>query len=236
MRGQLTLQKQGSISATRLQNAHLLLIREKKTLTNTSEHDRHLDLGCGSIPRNPYSRSEIYGIDVREDPASGSEFTFARANLVVDPIPFADNYFNSVSAFDFLEHVPRQIIRPQDGELILPFVRLMNEIWRVLIPGGMLYALTPAYPQPQAFQDPTHVNFITEDTHQYFCGTNALGAMYGFMGQFEAVRVEWAIPKDSFSAAPLTFKQKWRVRHRQLFRSGRGLSHLVWELRAIKSE
>ena len=100
----------------------------------------------------------------------------------------------------------------------------------------MLYALTPAYPQPQAFQDPTHVNFITEDTHQYFCGTNALGAMYGFTGQFEAVRVEWAIPKDSFSAAPLTFKQKWRVRHRRLFRGGRGLSHLVWELRAIKSE
>ena len=33
--------------------------------------DRHLDLGCGMEPRNPYGRGELHGIDVRPRPAGG---------------------------------------------------------------------------------------------------------------------------------------------------------------------
>ena len=66
----------------------------------------------------------------------------------------------------------------------------MNEIWRVLKPGGILYASTPAYPHNEAFQDPTHVNFITEKTVEYFMGNvryqagHDIGKMYGFIGRF----------------------------------------------------
>jgi len=43
----------------------------------------------------------------------------------------------------------------------------MQEVWRVSKPSGRLYALTPRT-CAEAFQDPTHVNFITAMTHTYF--------------------------------------------------------------------
>ena len=60
----------------------------------------------------------------------------------------------------------------------------MNEIFRVLKNNGEFLAITPAYPNNQAFQDPTHVNFITKRTAKYFSGTNPLGKIYGFKGNF----------------------------------------------------
>ena len=33
-----------------------------------------------------------------------------------------------------------------------------------------------------SIQDPTHVNIITIDTWQYFCGDQALARMYGYTG------------------------------------------------------
>ena len=65
---------------------------------------RHLDLGCGPVPRNPYRRDELFGVDLSGSTDSGP---IRRANLVMQAIPFGDDSFESVSAYDFLEHVPR---------------------------------------------------------------------------------------------------------------------------------
>lgn len=162
--------------------------------------DVHLDLGCGKRPRNPYRRARVCGVDIRAL-SSSSDFEFRAANLNVDPIPYPDHHFGSISAFDFIEHVPR-ILGSADGRsTAFPFIRLMNEAWRVLAPGGRLYAVTPAYPHAEAFQDPTHVNIITERTHEYFCGDNPLGRMYGFTGHFVVRRAEWVRLHESFIAA-----------------------------------
>jgi len=68
----------------------------------------------------------------------------------------------------------------------------MNEIWRVLKPNGKLYSFTPAYPLSTAFADPTHVNFITEDTFRlYFDDERNWGRIYGFRGKFRIERQEW---------------------------------------------
>lgn len=190
----------------------------------------HLDLGCGPNPRNPYSRSRVFGLDVRPiAPRAGVEFRVA--NLVLDPIPFDDNSFDSVSAYDFIEHIPRLLPTADGKATVMPFVRLVSEVWRVLVPGGMFYALTPAYPAPQALQDPTHVNFITEATHQYFCGPSAYGRIYGFVGDFHARRAEWVVPDDALTPRPRTVAQRWRRWRRGL--QGR-LTHFVWELEAVK--
>lgn len=168
--------------------------------------DRHLDLGCGKRPRNPYRRSELCGTDVRAlspgEDFDGLAFDYRTANLVLEPIPWPDDSFGSVSAFDFIEHVPRLIVAPDGRQTLFPFVRLMDEVWRVLAPGGRFYALTPAYPAPEAFQDPTHVNIITERTHEYFCGERPLGRIYGFGGHFRALRAEWAEQHLHFEATP----------------------------------
>lgn len=193
--------------------------------------DLHLDLGCGTQPRNPYGRARSCGVDVRAlTAADGTEIRVA--NLAVDPIPFADGLFGSVSAFDFIEHVPRVLPTVDGRGTRAPFIELMNEIWRVLAPGGRFWALTPAFPHAQAFQDPTHCNFITEDTHQYFCGEKPYGAIYGFKGRFLAHRVHWVLPDHAWTNAPLSLRQ--RLRH--LRRRARGrLTHLLWDLEAIKS-
>ncbi len=191
----------------------------------------HLDLGCGMYPRNPYGRDDLSGIDLHAGLPGASSFRYVRANITLEPIPFEDNTFDSLSAFDFIEHVPRQLA--VDGELILPFVRLMNEIWRVLRPGGLFYAVTPAYPSAAAFQDPTHVNIITVKTHEYFCGEKAYGRNYGFHGDFEALRVKWVIEKNAYTAEE-SLRKTLRAWHRRVS-SGRP-THLLWELRAIKKD
>jgi SAM-dependent methyltransferase len=144
-----------------------------------------LDLGCGPNPKNPLSLDEIYGVDIREDIDS----KIYKADLAIEPIPFQDNYFECVSAFDFIEHIPRVIYAPHRR---FSFVELMNEIYRVLVPGGLFLSLTPAFPQESAWRDPTHVNIITEETFpRYFDDQNRLAAMYGFNGYFRIESQTW---------------------------------------------
>ena len=191
---------------------------------------KHLDLGCGSNPQNPYGADELFGVDI--DPGV-TELgpNFRCANLAVKALPYEDNFFDSVSAFDVLEHIPRQAIDFQSGEVKLPFIRLMEEVWRILKPNGLFYAFTPAYPSNQAFQDPTHVNFISSETHTYFCDEDAYAKRYGFKGQFEAVEVEWM-----YSTYAKTAKRSWKIAlknwHKQHIKPGR--SHLVWQLKPTK--
>lgn len=83
-----------------------------------------------------------------------------------------------------------------------PFVGVMDGNHRALLPGGYFFHCAPAYPSPVAFQDPTHVNMITEDTMpMYFCGDSykpwlgpdkPIASIYGFKGSFElAVDQAW---------------------------------------------
>ena len=191
---------------------------------------RHLDLGCGPVPRNPYRRDELCGVDI--SPRQQPGCTVLGGNLSIEPIPFPTDHFDSVSAFDFLEHVPRVLPTADGLGTRLPFIELMSEISRVLRPGGMLYAVTPCYPSREAFQDPTHVNIITDRTHLYFSGNEPLGRMYGFTGYFTARRVEWRVLRDSVEAvASLSLRQRFR---RFNYRRKGQLSHLLWEFECNK--
>ena len=92
--------------------------------------DHRLDLGCGAHPRNPYQRGHLYGVDIRPlRDATG--FDYRVANLIVHPIPYPDNTFGSVSAYDFVEHVPRILATPDGNDTRFPFVQLMPEFRRV---------------------------------------------------------------------------------------------------------
>lgn len=196
---------------------------------------RHLDIGCGRRPRNPYRRDELCGVDLVASAGAGVEVR--AANLSVQPIPFADGSFDSVSAYDFLEHVPR-ILPTADGlGTRFPFVELMNEVWRVLVPGGLFYALTPAFPTHAAFQDPTHVNIITRSTHVYFTRPQRMAAMYGFRGDFACRREpHWAKsrPGLDYVPPPVGLVAKLKLAHRTWRARQGSTSHLVWEFEAIK--
>lgn len=147
-----------------------------------------LDLGCGENPKNPFNATVIYGVDIRED----LENNIRCADLAVDKIPYEDNIFDYVTAFEFIEHIPRVVYAPKRRN---SFVELMNEIYRVLKPGGYFLSSTPGYPHGVAFRDPTHVNFITNETFPlYFDDKNRWASIYGFKGSFEIASQEWRGP------------------------------------------
>jgi len=151
----------------------------KKFQNPNFSHSSTLDLGCGDVPRNPFDAENFYGIDTREN--LGKQIK--SADLVLQPIPFDDESFDYVTAFDFIEHIPRIIYAPEKK---FPFISLMNEIWRVLKNQGIFLSSTPIYPFSPVFRDPTHVNFITDETFAlYFDNKHRLAEMYGFNGSFE---------------------------------------------------
>jgi SAM-dependent methyltransferase len=147
-----------------------------------------LDLGCGSNPKNTFNAKQVIGIDVREDLAS----SVYKADLAVEPIPFPAEFFDYVTAHDFIEHIPRVIYNPSRRNC---FVELMNEIYRVLKIGGLFLSFTPAFPKSEAFRDPTHVNIISEDTFSlYFDHVNRWATAYGYYGYFKIIQQEWRGP------------------------------------------
>lgn len=193
--------------------------------------NRHLDLGCGPTPRNPYRRDALFGVDLAPPAQAAPGLTLVAANLALDPVPFPDAHFDSVSAYDFLEHVPRVLTTADGRATRAPFVELMNEIWRVLVPGGLFYARTPAYPHPDVFKDPTHVNVLTEESHEYFTRPLLRARMYGFRGDFALRRAQMVKPKHEYEPPLDTLAQ--RLRQGRQRRRGE-LSHLIWEFEALK--
>jgi SAM-dependent methyltransferase len=196
---------------------------------------RHLDLGCGDNPRNPLKADELFGLDLRGRQVIDETHLCPGVwswNVLEGPLPFPDNYFSSCSAYDFLEHVPRVWPAANAKGVTFPFVNLMSEIFRVLAPGGVFLAATPAFPKPNVFVDPTHVNFLTIESHRYFCGSAPLAEMYGFRGSFHADMVEFGIPR--FLDAPTP--NSWVRRAKMFARAVRGNSpqHMLWRLKAAK--
>lgn len=66
-----------------------------------------------------------------------------------------DSSVGVIRAVDFLEHVEDKIL-------------MMNEIHRLLAPGGMLLSMTPSTDGRGAWQDPTHVAFWNENSFWYY--------------------------------------------------------------------
>jgi SAM-dependent methyltransferase len=154
-------------------------------------HDSvHVDLGAGNLPRNPFLASRIIATDFHGGFRNNGGVEYVQADLT-RALPFADGSIDSFSAFDLLEHIPRW--EREDGEIKFPFINLMSEISRCLKPGGIFLAVTPAFPSEGAFQDPTHINFISPATIKYFVSPDAWARNleYGFTGKFEYITQFW---------------------------------------------
>ena len=198
---------------------------------------KHLDLGCGHKPKNPYEADHLYGIDVEKisplDIKEEKIIEIKNADLSLGKIPYNSNYFDSVSAYDFLEHIPRVGQKIKNRKIVsnYPFIDCMNEIYRVLKHGGKFYAVTPIYPNDSAFVDPTHVNIMTYKTYAYFCLPSLGAVIYGFYGKFEIIRIKKIRPKYIYEPNAPSLRQILRKFHDK----AKNLeSHILWELRAIK--
>lgn len=113
---------------------------------------RILDLGCG--------KNKLPGaIGVDRNPASDADLL---CDLDRPPYPFRDSSFDEIRAVHVVEHVE-------------DVVKFMEEMHRLLRPGGQLYLVTPHYSDFSSFCDPTHRWHLNSFSFSYFTGRQDFG-------------------------------------------------------------
>lgn len=108
-----------------------------------------LDIGCG---RN--KQPGFVGMDIQE--LDGVDVVHDWNDI---PFPFPDNSATIILARHVIEHIP-----PHN----FGFINFMDELWRIMQPGGNLGVVMPYATSPGMHQDPTHCNFCNEVTWAYF--------------------------------------------------------------------
>lgn len=127
--------------------------------------DFHLDLGCGTHKKARIGLDRYPALDV--DIAFDLErFEFphleprpTNVGYQIGQLPFPDSSIKSIISHHCFEHI---------GENFIP---LVDDIYRVLEPGGVLRAITPLFPSHSAQADPDHKRMFMDGTWDNFCGT-----------------------------------------------------------------
>jgi len=95
---------------------------------------------------------------------------------VTEGLPYEESSVDYVKCFDFLEHIPTDKV-----------ISLVEEIYRVLKPGGIFESFTPdAEFGMGGFQDFHHKSFWVENSWLYFSDTDHR-VLYGIKANFEIV-------------------------------------------------
>lgn len=130
-----------------------------------------INLGCGK--------------KIMEDAVNIDKLHLPGVDLVIDFVK--DNWTEGLNDFDevIADYVFCQI---QDRD---DFMRVMNDIWRILKPGGVLKIKVPDARFPAAFQDPMDCRYFVKETFDYFNRGHYrwYGFDYGFKG-WELLKVE----------------------------------------------
>lgn len=99
------------------------------------------------------------------------------------PLDLPDNSVGVIRAVDFLEHVADK-------------VALINEIYRLLAPGGMLLSMTPSTDGRGAFQDPTHAAFYNENSFWYYTEAKYHSFVPEITARFQSSRLVTSYPTE----------------------------------------
>lgn len=142
-------------------------------------------------------------------------------DLNVTPLPFGDNTFWCIMASHVLEHIDRD-----------KFLPLVADFHRILIPGGVLIAVTPYGMSDDAWECPMHKQMFTENTWIYPIAETYRSESHGY-GAEEGMPVrDWTqeqvikVPYREFENDP---EVEWKAAHwRNVIRE----LHVV--LRAVK--
>jgi len=104
-----------------------------------------LDLGCGKK-----KRSGTIGVDF-----SARHDADVIHDLDVFPYPFDDDSVDCVYLDNCLEHLSSPL-------------KVMEELYRILKPGGSVFIMVPYFRSRWAYNDPTHRTFYTINSFAYY--------------------------------------------------------------------
>jgi len=102
-----------------------------------------LDIACGKNKKPGFT-----GVDIWD----GADIV---ADLEKFPWPFEDNSVDEIFCSHYIEHTP-------------DLISFANELYRIMKAGAKAEIIAPYYSSIRAWQDPTHLRAISENTYLYF--------------------------------------------------------------------
>lgn len=120
-------------------------------------------------------------------------------DLNVLPWPWADGEFEGVVAWAVLEH------------LEIDLLTSINEIWRILIPGGEFTVKIPYWKHEEAYNDPTHRFVYGLGIFELFDPTTRRGEEYDFYTDRK-----WKLCKTALTkAGTCVYGQLFKIGHEE---------------------
>jgi len=170
---------------------------------------KKLNIGCGKDIKKGYINLDcikLPGVDVVHD-------------LKKHPLPFKDNYFDEIYASHVLEHVEN-------------WTETMNELYRILKNKGLLIVRVPFFPGMYSTADPTHKNFFTYLTFDYFEPEHTFN--YYFSAKFRIKKKKIIFSWNKFLNFPSIFINAFPIFYSRYLSFILPSNELYVEMEAIK--
>ncbi|MBF0310484.1 MAG: methyltransferase domain-containing protein, partial [Magnetococcales bacterium] len=140
---------------------------------------RELLIGCGQsrikkiFLTGRQAWSHLVTLDINPDNKPDRVWDLTRL-----PLPFGDDSFNEIHAYEVLEHTGGQ------GDYRFFFAQFAD-LWRILRPGGVLIGTVPHWQSVWALGDPSHTRVIPKE-------------QFVFLDQSEYIRQVGKTPMSDF--------------------------------------